>query len=66
MARVSKLAEHRRSYVAIERAVVLGSEYEVEGRIFIVEHDGRLRPIDGKELSRLYANYPNFVRGWKL
>ena len=35
------------TFVAIERATVLGAEHRVEGKIYIVESDGRLKPIDG-------------------
>jgi hypothetical protein len=55
-----------RTYIAIERAVSLGSDYQVEGKVYVLEPDGRLKPIDGKELIELHAEYPNFVKGWKL
>jgi hypothetical protein len=53
-------------YVAIERAVVLGREYCVEGSIYIVEPDGRLKPVDGRDLTELDKTYPNFIIGWHL
>ena len=54
------------TYVGIERAVVLGSERPFEGRVFIAEPDGRLKPIDGKDLAALHRDFPNFVRRWRL
>jgi hypothetical protein len=53
-------------YVGIERAMVLGSDQRFEGKVFIVEPDGRLKPIDGKDLVALHRDFPNFVRQWKI
>jgi hypothetical protein len=53
-------------YVAIERAVVLGSEETVDGNVFLVEPDRRLRPISGRDLVALDRDFPNFVRRWRL
>ncbi|HVT56754.1 MAG TPA: hypothetical protein VHD34_12015 [Xanthobacteraceae bacterium] len=54
------------TYVGIERAIVLGSEQSFEGKVFLAEPDGRLKPIDGKDLVALHRDFPNFVRRWKL
>ena len=54
------------TYVGIERAVVLGSEQSFEGKVFIAEPDGRLKPVDGKDLVALHRDFPNFVRQWKI
>src|SRR5574338_767455 len=48
-------------YVAIERALVLGSEEIVDGNVFLVEPDRRLKPISGKDLVALDRDCPNFV-----
>jgi hypothetical protein len=59
------ISESQPIYVAIERAVVLGGAYKAEGTVYIVESDGRLKPIDGRELTALDSTYPNFVKGWR-
>jgi hypothetical protein len=60
------ISESQPIYVAIERAVVLGGEYRAEGTVYVVESDGRLKPIDGRELMALDSAYPNFVKKWRL
>jgi hypothetical protein len=54
------------AYVAIERAIVLGSERIFDGSVFLLEPDGRLMPVDGGHLAALHRDFPNFVRNWKL
>jgi hypothetical protein len=54
------------TYVAIERAVVLGSDRIFDGKVFLFEPDGRLKPVDGGHLAALHRDFPNFVRNWKL
>lgn len=53
-------------YVAIEQALVLGSEKQMEGTVYRLEPDGTLRPIDGRDLVTISNAYPNFIKKWRL
>jgi hypothetical protein len=53
-------------YVGIEQAVVLGGQHQVEGKLYTVQSDGCLKPIDGRELVELARAYPTFVKSWSL
>lgn len=52
-------------YVVIEKDFALGGP-SLAGKIYVVEADGRLKPIDGHDLVELHKHYPNFVRGYRL
>ena len=54
------------TYVAIERALVLGKGHPVEGNVYMVEPDGRLKPVSGHDLAELHKTYPNFTELWRL
>ena len=53
---VAALTEHLArgpTYVAIERVRTIGPLGEpIEGRLYLLEADGRLKPVDGRELAR--------------
>jgi hypothetical protein len=46
--------------------LILGKGEPVEGKVFVLETDGRLRPIDGADLLDLHQAFPNFVKHWRL
>ena len=55
------------AYVAIERARTIGPVGEaIEGRLYLREPDGRLKPVDGHELARAEEIYPGFAKNWRL
>jgi hypothetical protein len=56
------------TYVGVERATILGPDplRPVEGQVYVVQSDGSLRPINGKELVALFSKYPGFVKRWRL
>ncbi len=37
-----------------------------EGRVYIEEHDGRLKPASGEELGSIEARLPGFLKNWRL
>lgn len=53
--------------VLIERVRTAGrSLRQPEGRVYIEEPDGRLRPADGEDLRRAEERFPGFIKNWKL
>jgi hypothetical protein len=55
------------SYVAIEKAVIIGSAVpDIEGCIYILQPDRSLKPLDGQELRAFHEAHPNFVKNWSL
>jgi hypothetical protein len=54
-------------YVAIERVVTIGtSNAQIEGRIYAVQPDQSLKPLNGQELLAFDTQHPNFIKNWRL
>ncbi|MBG7613747.1 hypothetical protein IWC96_00445 [Brevundimonas sp. BAL450] len=53
--------------VLIERARCAGGDVSsFEGRVYIEEPDGRLRPASGEDLIASEKRFPGFLKNWRL
>lgn len=57
------------TYVAIDAAHVFGASGDsalAVGRVFALQPDGSLRPLDGPGLVQLAEDFPVFARRWRI